>query len=82
MVFCVPLEACLVNLDLPYKIFICSDILGEIWSCQKFEGAFLPYRKVRDILMGPAERSGTLSSYSSIRKKLGDVFRYTCDYEN
>ena len=30
--FLYALEACLANLELPYKLFICSDTLGELWS--------------------------------------------------
>ena len=30
------LEACLVNLELPWKLFICSDVLGELWLTRKF----------------------------------------------
>ena len=30
------LEACLVTLELPEKRFICSDVLGELWSSRKF----------------------------------------------
>ena len=30
------LEACLVNLELPQKLFIYLDVLGELWSSRKF----------------------------------------------
>ena len=29
------LEACLVNLELPQKLFICLDVLGELWLSRK-----------------------------------------------
>ena len=34
--FLYALEACLVNLELPPKLFICSDVLGDLWSSRKF----------------------------------------------
>ena len=40
------LEDCLVNLELPQKLFICSDVLGELWSSQKFYVAFSSHPKV------------------------------------
>ena len=30
------LEACLFTLELPYKLFICSDVLGELRQPRKF----------------------------------------------
>ena len=34
--FLYALEACLVNLELSYELFICPDVLGELWSSRKF----------------------------------------------
>ena len=39
------LEACLVNLELPQKIFIFLDVLGELWSSRKFLVAFSSHPK-------------------------------------
>ena len=36
MIFLYVLEACLVNLELPKKLSICSDVLGELWLSRKF----------------------------------------------
>ena len=62
------LEAALVNLELPLKIFICSDMLGELWSCPKFKGTFLSHPTVLAILMSLVESSRTRSSHAFIRK--------------
>lgn len=40
------LGACLVNLEWPLKLFICSEVLGELWSSQNFEVALSPYLKL------------------------------------
>ena len=32
--------ACLVDLELPYKPFFCSGVLGKLWSSRKFKVAF------------------------------------------
>ena len=40
------LEACLVNLELPSKLFICLDVLGELWSSRKFLVAFFVSSKI------------------------------------
>ena len=29
-------KACLVNLELPFNLFIASDVLRELWSFRKF----------------------------------------------
>ena len=49
------LEACLVTLELPEKRFICSDVLGELWSSRKFQVAFSSHPKVLATLMGLVE---------------------------
>ena len=41
MVFSIdPLEACLIDLELPQKLLICSDVSGELWSFRKLLDAF------------------------------------------
>ena len=49
------LEDCLVNLELPQKLFICSDVLRELWSSQKFYVAFSSHPKVFATLMSLVE---------------------------
>ena len=34
------LEACLVNLELPEKLFICLDVLVKLWSSRSVFGDF------------------------------------------
>ena len=53
------------------KIFICSDILGELWSLPKFEETFLSHPKILAIPMGLAESSRTPNSHISIGKFQG-----------
>ena len=68
--FLCALEACLVNWELPkLKLFICSDVLGELRLSRKSQMAFSSHRKVLGTLnMGPVESLRTSSSFAFIRK--------------
>ena len=66
-----------VNLELPEKLFICSDVLGELWSSRKFLGAFSSHPEMLAPLMGPVERTRTRSSLAFIRKFKGTFCLYT-----
>ena len=55
---------------------MCSDMLGELWSCRKFEGAFLSHPKVLAIAMGLVESSRTRSSRSVMRNFKGRFSLY------
>ena len=84
MVFSVLQNSVWLIWSCPKKLFICSDVLGEVWSSQKFQVAFSSYRKcqlplwVRSRVRG---RETALLSLGNSRgrfvftpKVLGDLF--------
>ena len=52
-------KACLVNLELPKEMFICSDFIGDFRLSRKFKGAFLHHPKVLAAVMALDEGSRT-----------------------
>lgn len=54
----IALEGCLVNLKLPQNLFICSGVLGELWSVRTFWVALSFHLKLLATWMLPVESLG------------------------